>query len=97
MYGALWRALPGPRGLKVAQCALLAAAVVVALFAWVFPWVAERTDLADSATMSAPLGPVVSPGTAAPPGPADPPSPAEERHSVVLTSPGAAGAVHNGV
>ncbi len=37
MYAALWRRLPGGRLAKSAQCALLAALVVAALFAWVFP------------------------------------------------------------
>lgn len=39
MYGALWRALPGPAWLRI--LILLAAAVVIlaALATWVFPWV----------------------------------------------------------
>ena len=39
MYGALWRVLPGPVWLRVILVVLLAAAVVFALFTWVFPWV----------------------------------------------------------
>lgn len=68
MYGALWRALPGPRWWKVIECLALAAGVVAALFAWVFPWVAEQTDLADSATMSAPAAPAAPAALAGSPG-----------------------------
>jgi hypothetical protein len=39
MYAALWRALPGPVWLRIVLMLLLAAAVVFALFTWVFPWV----------------------------------------------------------
>ena len=39
MYGALWRVLPGPAWLRIVLMLLLAAAVVFALFTWVFPWV----------------------------------------------------------
>ena len=39
MYGALWRILPGPAWLRVILLLVLMAAVVVALFSWVFPWV----------------------------------------------------------
>jgi hypothetical protein len=39
MYAALWRALPGPVWLRIVLLLLLAAAVVFALFTWVFPWV----------------------------------------------------------
>lgn len=52
MYGLLWRILPGPKWLKAIWCLLLAALAVVALFGWVFPWVAEITELAESATMA---------------------------------------------
>ena len=38
MYGALWRVLPGPVWLRVILLLVLAAAVVFALFSWVFPW-----------------------------------------------------------
>lgn len=56
MYGALWRALPGPTWAKVLQCVALAALVVVVLFGWVFPWVAQITDLGGSASVGAPAG-----------------------------------------
>jgi hypothetical protein len=39
MYGALWRVLPGPVWLRIILLLLLVAAVVFALFTWVFPWV----------------------------------------------------------
>lgn len=65
MYGALWRALPGPTWVKVLECLALAAVVVVLLFGWVFPWVAELTDLGGSASVdAAPLR-----GTTVPSGP----------------------------
>ncbi|MBT2497788.1 hypothetical protein J7E25_01635 [Agromyces sp. ISL-38] len=37
MYGALWRVLPGPVWLRIILVLILAAAVVFALFTWVFP------------------------------------------------------------
>jgi hypothetical protein len=37
VYAALWRLLPGPTWLKVAEALALAALVVGALLAWVFP------------------------------------------------------------
>ena len=39
MYGALWRVLPGPVWLRIILVLLIVAAVVFALFTWVFPWV----------------------------------------------------------
>lgn len=47
MYGALWRALPGPAFVKAAICIILALAVVAALFMWVFPWVDTVAPLQD--------------------------------------------------
>ncbi|GAA1800159.1 hypothetical protein GCM10009749_04980 [Agromyces neolithicus] len=38
MYVALWRVLPGPAWLRVILLLVLAAAVVFALFTFVFPW-----------------------------------------------------------
>ncbi len=37
MYGWLWRTLPGPTWVRVLTAVVLLAAVVAALFAWVFP------------------------------------------------------------
>ncbi|QTX06033.1 hypothetical protein [Agromyces archimandritae] len=39
MYGALWRVLPGPWWVRLIILLALIAAVVWALFTWVFPWV----------------------------------------------------------
>ena len=39
MYAALWRMLPGPVRPRVILVLLLVAAVVLALFTWVFRWV----------------------------------------------------------
>jgi hypothetical protein len=39
MYGALWRALPGPWWVRVLILLVLVAAVLAALVLWVFPWV----------------------------------------------------------
>lgn len=38
MYGWIFRHLPGPVWLKVVWALLLVAAVVFALFEWVYPW-----------------------------------------------------------
>jgi hypothetical protein len=40
MYGWLWRHLPGPRSVRAAIMLALAAAVLVACFAWLFPAIA---------------------------------------------------------
>lgn len=40
MYGLLWRALPGPKTLKVVELIVLAAIVIAVLFTWVFPAIA---------------------------------------------------------
>jgi hypothetical protein len=39
MYGALWRALPGPWWVRSLILAGMAAVVLTALVLWVFPWV----------------------------------------------------------
>lgn len=38
MYAGLWRALPGPLWLRLILVLLLLAVVLVALAAWIFPW-----------------------------------------------------------
>ena len=48
MYAAIWRALPGPRWLKVIEAVVLLVAVVAVLFTWVFPVVAEQFGIFDS-------------------------------------------------
>ncbi len=40
MYGWVWRHLPGPTWVRAVTSVVLVALVVVACFAWVFPWVA---------------------------------------------------------
>ena len=40
IYGALWRALPGPAAVKALLALVLLAAVVAVLFLWVFPRIA---------------------------------------------------------
>lgn len=47
MYGWLWRALPGPVWLRVVLLAILAAAVVVICFTWVFPAVEPLMPFTD--------------------------------------------------
>jgi len=47
VYAALWRVLPGPTWLRALILVLLAAAVVVACFAWVFPALAPYMPFND--------------------------------------------------
>ena len=47
MYAALWRVLPGPTWLRALILVLLAAAVVVVCFAWVFPALAPYMPFND--------------------------------------------------
>jgi hypothetical protein len=47
MYRALWRVLPGPGWLRVAELVLLAAVVVVACFGWLFPAIAPHLPFTD--------------------------------------------------
>lgn len=47
MYGYLWRALPGPRPVKVLLLLVLLAAVVLLLMEVVFPWVSAQMPYAD--------------------------------------------------
>lgn len=42
MYGAIWRALPGPTAVRALISVLLVLAVVTALFLWVFPWAEQH-------------------------------------------------------
>ena len=39
MYGALWRALPGPTVVRALILLVLLAGLVFALFEWVYPWI----------------------------------------------------------
>lgn len=63
MYGALWRVLPGPAWVRVLILLVLAAAVVLACFEWLFPVVSEympfndpniQTDAAGAVPVEAP-------------------------------------------
>jgi hypothetical protein len=47
MYAALWRILPGPWWVRVVILLALAAAVLYALFWFVFPWVSTIVDPQD--------------------------------------------------
>jgi hypothetical protein len=48
MYGWLWRAIPGPRWLRVVVLAVAAAAVLAACFTWVFPAIAPLMPFNDT-------------------------------------------------
>lgn len=50
MYSALWRLLPGGVALKLLQLLVIAGVVVLVLFEWVFPWVAQ-TFLVEESTV----------------------------------------------
>jgi len=47
MYGWLWNHLPGPTPVRVLLALLVASALVVVLFAWVFPWLEPRLPFTD--------------------------------------------------
>lgn len=47
MYAWVWRHLPGPRPVRTLIAVVVAAAIVVALFLWGFPWVEETFGLND--------------------------------------------------
>jgi hypothetical protein len=47
MYGALWRALPGPAWLRVIILIVLAAAALTVLVLWVFPLIDSLTTPQD--------------------------------------------------
>lgn len=47
MYGAIWRALPGPTPVRALIALLLALAVVAVLFLWVFPWAEQHLPFLD--------------------------------------------------
>jgi hypothetical protein len=48
VYGALWRALPGPTAVRLLLALLLLLAVVAACFVWVFPAVAPHVPFNDT-------------------------------------------------
>lgn len=47
MYGYLWRALPGPRPVKIVLLVALLVAVAVLLMEVVFPWVSSQMPYTD--------------------------------------------------
>lgn len=48
MYGAFWRALPGPWIIKFLLTLIILAAIVYALFEYVFPWLEPYLPLNES-------------------------------------------------
>jgi hypothetical protein len=50
MYAALWRFLPGGLFLKLVQLTIIIGIVVLVLFEWVFPWIAQ-TFLSEQSTV----------------------------------------------
>lgn len=50
----VWRTLPGPVWLRVLLLLVLIAAIVVALFEWVFPWVSVTFDIQDQSVEASP-------------------------------------------
>jgi hypothetical protein len=50
MYAALWRILPGGLILKLIQLTIIVVIVVLVLFEWVFPWIAQ-TFLSEQSTV----------------------------------------------
>jgi hypothetical protein len=50
MYAALWRLLPGGLILKLIQLTIIVVIVVLVLFEWVFPWIAQ-TFLSEQSTV----------------------------------------------
>jgi hypothetical protein len=47
MYAALWRVLPGPWWVRVLILIVVVAAILYALFFFVFPWVSALIDPQD--------------------------------------------------
>jgi hypothetical protein len=47
MYPWIWRHLPGPLVLRLAQVLVLLAAVGLVLFLWVFPWAEAQLPYSD--------------------------------------------------
>ncbi|WP_026459680.1 hypothetical protein [Schaalia suimastitidis] len=48
MYGWIFRHLPGPTWFKVIEALVIVAAIVFALFKWVFPWAQAYFELGAS-------------------------------------------------
>ncbi|MGH8774390.1 MAG: hypothetical protein ACRDWI_04195 [Jiangellaceae bacterium] len=52
MYSLIWRSLPGPWPMRLLILLVLIAAIVVALFLWVFPWAVETFGIDRDVTVS---------------------------------------------
>ena len=50
MYAALWRLLPGGVVPKLLQLAVIVSILVLVLFEWVFPWIAQ-TFMSEQSTV----------------------------------------------
>jgi lipopolysaccharide export LptBFGC system permease protein LptF len=50
MYAALWRLVPGGVVLKLLQLAVIVSILVLVLFEWVFPWIAQ-TFMSEQSTV----------------------------------------------
>ena len=48
MYAWIFRHLPGPLWVRILTSALLVAGALVVLFRYLFPWVAELTNVTDT-------------------------------------------------
>lgn len=64
MYAALWRALPGPRWVKVLEALVLLAAVLAFCFLWLFPRISQYMPFSDNTVSTAPAA-VHAPATMA--------------------------------
>ncbi len=47
IFPAIWRILPGPAWLRVLLLLIVIAAIVMALFTWVYPWFSVTFDIQD--------------------------------------------------
>lgn len=56
MYGAIWRAIPGPWPVKLFVYLILIAAVLYALVTWVFPWVDTEIVLPNTEDITMSMG-----------------------------------------
>lgn len=56
MYGAIWRAIPGPWPIKLLVYLILIAAALYALVTWVFPWVDTNIVLPNTEDITMSMG-----------------------------------------
>ncbi|SEJ57000.1 hypothetical protein [Demequina mangrovi] len=54
IFPAVWRILPGPAWLRVLFVLLIIAAVVGALFQWVYPWFSVTFDIEEASVEAVP-------------------------------------------